>query len=49
MIPVLLVCYILNENKVFLLKQVNHMNGIKKEDNKMNEDELELAQCLLNI
>lgn len=46
MIPVLLVFYLLNENRAIFLKRVNEKN-IEKEKEKM--EDLELAQCLLNI
>ena len=47
MVPICLVCYLLNENKDVMLKQVNHptmnMNKEKK------QEDIELTQSLLNI
>lgn len=53
LVPVCLVCYLLNENKDVILKQVNHptlnVNKEKKEKKQNEQEDIELTQCLLNI
>ena len=47
MVPICLVCYLLNENKDVMLKQVNHPTMNMKKEKK--QEDIELTQSLLNI
>ena len=47
MVPIGLVCYLLNENKDVMLKQVNHPTMNMKKEKK--QEDIELTQSLLNI
>ena len=47
MVPICLVCYLLNENKDVMLKQVNHPTMNMKKEKK--QEDIKLTQSLLNI